>query len=372
MALSASDHDSRLYAEPSTEDITRWGNLFEYCHQDASWLIKKYRSNSLRLRIPDCYWSAIKKEKEAQGYDREAYEFELEYEIRFKLQVKGANEVKGSKKVKEVKKVKGGKRNGKVNDLRRGLEWDLIWGLEWETRRKYMLGLGRISNSLKKAREAAGLDKSPGTIEDQLSFIRDEATRSAILGLLRDKFFNKVTTMGLEAQRAEGINVAAKELDRYSAYPTLGLKPTLPAEDEKATFLPAQEEYPVYYFFYGTVADLLIVLRLLSTPGTERQVPKPASIMGGKLKTWGPYHVFRALVDGQNDDEVNGAAILVGSKEQEYILRMYETKKFEVVRCTILTDQGKQQQQGLTFRFVENDRVKRKERKKGRDIKSAG
>jgi hypothetical protein len=32
-------------------------------------------------------------------------------------------------------------------------------------------------------------------------------------------------------------------------------------------------------------------------------------------------------------------------------------------------DQGKQQQQGLTFRFVENDRVKRKERKKGRDIK---
>lgn len=78
-----------------------------------------------------------------------------------------------------------------------------------------------------------------------------------------------------------------------------------------------------------------------------------ARIYGGQLKTW--YGKYKALVDCDVGDFVDGAAFLVESKEEEDALRYYETKNYEVVRCVTVWLEGDyvgQRAYGLTFRFA--------------------
>ena len=85
------------------------------------------------------------------------------------------------------------------------------------------------------------------------------------------------------------INKARKALLPICAYPTLGYDTTLPHRRPKSSpcfeYLPIQDQYPVWYFFYGTLADSSFLAELF---GSSREAPMllPAVIHGGRLRTW--------------------------------------------------------------------------------------
>lgn len=146
------------------------------------------------------------------------------------------------------------------------------------------------------------------------------------------------------------VKTARESLFDFSAYPTLGIDTTLPHHRPSNTVtshLPVQYQYPVRYFFYGTLADPDVLSRQLGLPPDDPPLLEPASISGGTLKSWGQY---KALVDGPSSAHLDGWAFKVISSEHEEALRIYETEKYEVVRCTI--EKGLEQVQGCTFRFT--------------------
>jgi hypothetical protein len=150
---------------------------------------------------------------------------------------------------------------------------------------------------------------------------------------------------------------AYKELCSGSLYPTLGKDATLPQYrpqdphllDTTPSFGRAHDQFPVWYFFYGTLANIPKLQSLLSLPEDEKPVLHEASVMGGKMETWsnGKYN---ALIDGPENRCVKGLAYQVMSEEHEDALRKYETSVYEVVRCLIKI--GGATVEGCTFRFV--------------------
>lgn len=117
---------------------------------------------------------------------------------------------------------------------------------------------------------------------------------------------------------------------------------------------PQRDEFPVYYFFYGTLVNtttLQCLLGHLDGPDTQYEL-HPASITGGILRTWGSGK-YKALTDGPSTAVVRGAAFLVASEEHENALRSCETGVYEVVRCRIVLDsQEGGFVDGCTFRYV--------------------
>lgn len=79
----------------------------------------------------------------------------------------------------------------------------------------------------------------------------------------------------------------------------------------------------------------------MMTLNSFRHISKEDVCVLGLGKYW-------ALVDGS--DRVAGSTFSVQSKEQEDALRLYETDKYEVVKCTIHTEQGPRD--GYTFLFA--------------------
>lgn len=151
---------------------------------------------------------------------------------------------------------------------------------------------------------------------------------------------------------------AYKQLSPTSIYPTLGKDATLPQHrpqdphllDKKPKFGRSQEQFPVWYFFYGTLAS---VSKLRSLFGLLEDDPDPflheASVKRGRMETWGEGK-YNALVDGPETSSIKGSAYQVMSEEHEDSLRKYETNAYEVVRCTIEMDGGIEK--GCTLRFV--------------------
>jgi hypothetical protein len=145
------------------------------------------------------------------------------------------------------------------------------------------------------------------------------------------------------------INKAEKNLASKSMAPFLGFDPTLPhhrPSDASQTFLPTQNQYPVWYFFYGTLADPNILATKLGFPYPI--VYRSASVTGGELRNWGGK--YKALINGAGT--VRGWAYQVTSAEREDALRYYETDQYEVVRCAITMDYTGESVLGLTFRFI--------------------
>lgn len=68
-----------LKPEPMSTTITRWQTLFDFSEDEAIDRIVSHRNDLTRTRISDAHWEdLLRAEKEPQGYDREAYEYELE------------------------------------------------------------------------------------------------------------------------------------------------------------------------------------------------------------------------------------------------------------------------------------------------------
>ncbi|KAI8938231.1 hypothetical protein NX059_005892 [Plenodomus lindquistii] len=152
------------------------------------------------------------------------------------------------------------------------------------------------------------------------------------------------------------INKAFKELSTSSIYPTLGLDTTLPHlrphTVTNVQFLPTQSQYPVWYFFYGTLADSSFLAELFCSPSGDSPKLFPATIRDGKLRTWG--RKYNALVDSPGS-QLRGWAYEVKSRDEEDALRVYETAKYEVVRVAISLEErvnSWKTVQGCTFRFA--------------------
>lgn len=69
--------------EPSTEiapTVQRWKKLFQLDDDDALDCITRHRNDLSRLRLSDAHWLMVREEMENAGYDREAFEYELNLE----------------------------------------------------------------------------------------------------------------------------------------------------------------------------------------------------------------------------------------------------------------------------------------------------
>ena len=62
---------------PLSETMARWEKLFDLSDDQAVERIMDHRNNLARPHISDAHWDMIRSEKEAEGYDREACEYEL-------------------------------------------------------------------------------------------------------------------------------------------------------------------------------------------------------------------------------------------------------------------------------------------------------
>ncbi|OGM48826.1 hypothetical protein ABOM_003031 [Aspergillus bombycis] len=97
--------------------------------------------------------------------------------------------------------------------------------------------------------------------------------------------------------------------------------------DEPVDFPP---DFPVYYFFYGTLTTPAQVKRILDLP-EEPQLRK-AEVVGYAVAKWGDYP---ALINGKQGDVVTGSAYLVQSEEEAQKLSYYETNAYKVADCRI-------------------------------------
>ncbi|KAK4541567.1 hypothetical protein LTR36_007864 [Oleoguttula mirabilis] len=64
--------------EPISATMARWQKLFHLSPDEAVDRIMDHRNNLTRTRVSDAHWDTVRSEKEAEGYDREAFEYELE------------------------------------------------------------------------------------------------------------------------------------------------------------------------------------------------------------------------------------------------------------------------------------------------------
>lgn len=316
MALNVvDDHDVGF--EPPGEEVTRWQTLFAYSYSEAVEQIKTQKCDYSRHRVSDDYWDLVRSEKEAQGYSRDAYEHWI-------------------------------KTNGQSAFFRS--ESESVHTFVSRADSAYLIKLEGILNTPKSIQDAANLSEPPPAVQaasetqDAVFCNIDGNIKQSIEDWLsRQKSTFKPTFVRLSK--------AKKDLAPISIYPTLGLESTLPqhrASSSITTGVILQDEYPVWYFFYGTLGDPVLLTRLLSLSEAEPPILEPASISGGLIKTW--HGIYKALVDGASTDFVHGSAYEIASKEQEEALLFYETENYEVVRCCITM--GSQRIAGLTFRFA--------------------
>ncbi|KAK4939766.1 hypothetical protein LTR10_020050 [Elasticomyces elasticus] len=288
-------------------DIERWQRLFSYTRSEATQAIETHRNDFARAKISDDLWEAIRPSKEAAGFDRESYGYSLLQERSVTTKSATACTESGT----------------------------------------FVVQLAGPLNCTKVIQEAAQLNWAPqlktGVGEHgQTQFCEiDGLAKGRLLAWLakhRPSFRPTIVRLGK----------AKKDLCSYTLAPILGVETTFPqyrALMDDFTPLPRQDQYPVWYFFYGTLADPQILRQHLGLDHEPSFLP--AQVCGGQIRTWAGK--YKALVDASVESKVCGSAFLVETREQEDALRFYETDKYDVVRCRIIYEYGILN--GLTFRF---------------------
>jgi hypothetical protein len=219
----------------------------------------------------------------------------------------------------------------------------------WST---YILKLEGPLDTAAKVQEAANLQVLPAITTGigelgEASFVTiDTTARNAIAVWLSKQRTSFAPTI-------VRVSKSSKDLSEHSMYPTLGVDTILPqyrADTVDAKFVPTQNQYPVWYFFYGNLAVPDILSRCLGL--SEKPAFTPATVTGGVIKKWrGKYNALRDS-DGAETACVDGWAYLIETEEHEETLRLYETENYEIVRCTISMEGRSDAVKGLTFKFV--------------------
>lgn len=306
--------------ELSEATIQRWQLLFRLSPDEATERIKSHRSNISRTRAPGEHWELIRPEKEAAGYDQEAYEYEIEVQRQLKSS---------------------------------GLTGISLSGVS--SRNTFLLKLNGPLKNPTKMQEAAGLLTTPeiakgtdvvdGTREASFCYI-DNAAKQAVVDWLSKENITGFYPTIISVLRAY------KDLSSISAYPTLDVDTTIPqhrAANPNTVFRPMQDGYPVWYFFYGSLADADYLLGRL--PHIGRPGYRQASITGGVIKSW--VGKYQALTDSPETARIDGWAFHVVCREYEDALRIHYTESDEIVRCSItMEDWSDVVVKGLVFRFA--------------------
>ena len=331
MAVNITD-DCDAELEPSEEEITRWQQLFAYSETEAIDQIKSQKSDYSRSRVSNDHWDLVRSQKEAQGFSRAAYEHWIKTG-------RPSESSHGDSNANEPVDISGSRAQS-----------------------SYLILLEGPLNTPERIQQAASLPEPPQAI--QAASETGDAVFCRINGTSKQSIEDWLSQQK-SAFRPTFVRLskANKDLSADSIHPTLGLESTLPQHrlssdlrsntdtlpHPKSSNRPVlQDEYPVWYFFYGTLADPVLLTRLLLVPEAEPCTLVPASISGGVIKTW--QGKYKALVDGASTDHVHGSAFKVTSREREDALLIYETERYEVARCCISMASGTVQ--GLTFRFI--------------------
>ncbi|KAK4465147.1 hypothetical protein QBC42DRAFT_315466 [Cladorrhinum samala] len=350
MAQAAIQMDSLGIDDAKAADdmIRRWQTVFGYSRAEAAQQIEeKRRDLGGRVTLSAEAWEAISADKEAQGYDKETYEHAC-----WLAKTAGSSSRQASTTRTAVQKSHVApprpayfllKLDGPLSDV---------------ASLKAAIGHGAVTKTF------AGQDDSGSP-----------ATFCRVDSLGRDKVLAYIDALGVSFSPVfVRDSKAEKSLSSFSIYPTLGIDSTLPQHRIGSSWLngfrlplPKQDQYPVWYFFYGTLAQPEVLKRLLRLD--HEPAYRKARLFGGVLKTWGGK--YKALVDGADDavrlstsapaGVVKGSAFLVQDEEQEDALCYYETDCYEVVRCDVHMDGDEENEKdngggevvkGLTFRFV--------------------
>ncbi|KAK3353324.1 hypothetical protein B0T25DRAFT_544246 [Lasiosphaeria hispida] len=326
MAQSAADHD----AAPEEADeigIQRWQKLFNCSYSEAAKKLQEHRAGICRNPVSDAHWELVRADKEAQGYDKEAYEYSCQLLV--------------------------SQQSRRDSDHR-------IAATNAVSTSTYLFKLEGPLHSISAIRAAGCLSDNDDGVSKLIACVDDSGLPANFCIIEATTKHNILVWLSSEKSPFQPTFVryskADKALSSASHCPTLGVDTTLPQHrltSSAALPSPGQDEYPVWYFFYGTLADPA-VLRGLFWMGDDAEPPikyRPAKIVGGTLTTWGGK--YRALVDATTEDStVEGSAFLVLTKDQEDALRCYETDKYEVVRCKMeMLDSDGTTVRGLTFRF---------------------
>ena len=305
-----------VVSDVSVADVDRWQSLFGLSAEQAAQELESYRSSVSSIAITDKHWELVREKEEAIGFDREAYAYAIESRIRKPLmqevEAAGARDCHGT----------------------------------------YLIKLeGRFATP-KDVQDILGASVPPkkfqGLGEDA------EASFCTVSGSEKEKIIKALASQHI-AFRPTFVRLAKakKDLSATSYAPCLGFDATLPqhrlksdtAEDD---YLPRQEQYPVWYLFYGKLAEpdeLQHRLDLDESPSF-----RPAQICYAQLRRWAGR--YNAVIDGSMADMVSGSAFLVKSQEQEEALQFFETDMYEVVRCRIdFRDAQNESVPGLCFRF---------------------
>lgn len=312
-AAAAMEHEEVCEA---AESVSRWQRLFGYSSEEAADRIREQREH-LRL-IPEALWQSVQEAQEALGHDRESY----------------SHWIFSSPPKQNHSYRTGGTAVANAD-------------------REYLLKLEEpLSAAL--IQDLACLESPPKLLEGH-----EEEDNDVAVWFCRVDGNTKNEILLWLAEHAPGmrptfvsISMAQKDLDSHSISPTLGVSATLPQHrlaSKCAVPRPQQDEYPVWYFFYGTLADEEFLCRLLDVTTVQLE---PAEITGGKLAMWNKK--YKALLD-QPGGKVTGHAYVIESKEHEDKLRAYETQAYEVVRCCITLSRRGDVVAGCTFCFRNSD-----------------
>ncbi|KAG5764240.1 hypothetical protein H9Q72_007698 [Fusarium xylarioides] len=315
MAQAASAFQDDFIPEST---IVRWQKLFGYSPALAKTKIMEHRNDPLRFIVSEDHWAVVRDRMEAEGHDRESYEHSCS---RSSWDLDQRQEMT----MKEKRRLRAAtflvKLEGPLNSVQAVIQAAGLWC--------------PTSTEVLAATDLAG---------QPCSFFKiNGMDKLAIEGWLKE-----YPHLGFKPVIIKD-PYAPKDLSPTSLYPKLGIDTTLPQfrPGPAATPHPSQNEYPVWYFFYGTLTDPSFLSRLF---GSNFQAEyHAATIRGGTLKTWGRYYAL--LDDPSHTNLVLGKALLIETREQEERLRAYETNAYEVVRCSIEMGSG-ESVNGLTFRFI--------------------
>ncbi|KAJ9213192.1 hypothetical protein DTO166G4_5185 [Paecilomyces variotii] len=61
--------------EISEQEIRRLQDISHLSYPEAKSVLIRHRANASRKRISDAHWERVKAQKEAEGFDRETYEY---------------------------------------------------------------------------------------------------------------------------------------------------------------------------------------------------------------------------------------------------------------------------------------------------------
>ncbi|KAF5635963.1 hypothetical protein F52700_5276 [Fusarium sp. NRRL 52700] len=220
---------------------------------------------------------------------------------------------------------------------------------------KFLIKLGGPLDSIKAIAQAAGISSPDGAAISATdssrkveSFFKINAINKASI----EAYLKTDPSLTTYAPLFIPYNPARKSLSPHSLHPTLGIDSTLPhhrlqhLHDEPR---PAQNEYPVWYFVYGDLADGGVFAELT---GDSTRCEKAVTV-GGRLNCQKGDGSLANIVEGRGF--MVSIALQVETQEQEDMLRAYQAVAYEVVRCTIhiIGKDMEEAVQGLTFRLIQ-------------------